>query len=281
MTNPPVLTPLLALLESPFTSKVEYVVGGQTLSAIAREAAAQLLADDAMVIACGNSPVLNHWRTRRDGGPAQSGSRLKAVETYASIAFGSPEHPKNVDHVQGHVAELLWNRLLQERTVCRDGRRLMRAHSVKADPLEPGGDGLVVYKDPNGTLVFRLWEIKKHNSQSALSSTINRASKQLLERGHEYLAKLAAPETLDSTSDFVDLYADIVELWFDRSDRAGIGVSVGTSDLHAPKQSRSFGSMRRQFPAFVSPSQREGIVVALPDFTGFVDRVKDIVWSGL
>src|SRR5260370_25075425 len=44
--------------------------------------------------------------------------------------------------------------VIQERQVCLDGRRLLRAHSVKPDPLEPGGDGLVVYETGAGILVF-------------------------------------------------------------------------------------------------------------------------------
>ncbi|MEU6720328.1 hypothetical protein ABZ897_53505 [Nonomuraea sp. NPDC046802] len=58
----------------------------------------------------------------------------------AGIGFGLPEDPALDDYLQGLVAELLWNRLLQERSVRRDGRRLVHAHSVKPDPLEPGGD---------------------------------------------------------------------------------------------------------------------------------------------
>jgi hypothetical protein len=155
VTSPPALTPLLTLVGGPPTSPVEYVIGGTTLSGVAREAAAQLLADDALKIACGNSPVLGHWRARRDGGPAETGARLAAVRTYVAIAFNLPGEPVNDHHVQGHVAELLWNRLMQERIVCRDGRQLVRAHPVKADPLEAGGDGLVVYQDGQGSLVFR------------------------------------------------------------------------------------------------------------------------------
>lgn len=247
VTNPLALTPLLALVDSPQTSPVEYVIGGGTLGGAAREAAAQLLADDAMKIACGNSPVLDHWRARRDGGPAETGARLAAVQTYVAIAFDLPGDLVNNDHVQGHVAELLWNRLMQERTVCRDGRQLVRAHPIKADPLEPGGDGLVVYQDGHGTLVFRLWEIKKHDAKQRVSATINRASKQLSSRGHEYLAKLAGPETINEDGALGELYASMVELWFDRSERAGVGVSVGTSAHHAPTRPLAFRSIRTAF----------------------------------
>jgi len=281
VTSVPALTPLLALIESPTASPVEYVIGGKTLSGEDREKAAQLLADDAMTIACGNSPALGRWRARRDGGPAETGARLAAIETYAAIAFNLPGKPANDDHVQGHIAELLWNRLMQERTVCRDGRQLVRAHPVKADPLEPGGDGLVVYQDDQGTPVFRLWEIKKHDARGRVSATINRASKQLSSRGHEYLAKLAAPQTLTEDGPLGELYADMVELWFDRSERAGVGVSVGASAHHAPTQPLAFRSIRTAFPEFVGPGQTESIVVAIPDFPEFANRVKEIVWSGL
>lgn len=281
MTIPLALTPLLALVDSPLASQVEYVIGGTELNSADRENAAWLLADDAMRIACGNSPVLDSWRSGRDGGPRASGSRLKSVQTFAAIAFGGPQQEPNKDHLQGHVAELIWDRLLHERTVCRDGRRLVRAHPVKADPLEPGGDGLVVYRNGTSKLVFRLWEIKKHDAEQGVSATINRASNQLVSRGHEYLAKLSGPETVSQGGDLRDLYSSMVDLWFDRSERAGVGVAVGTSAHHAPTRPQTFGSIARKFPEFTSAGQTESIVVAVPDFPGFADRVKEIVWSGL
>jgi hypothetical protein len=238
-----------------------------------------------MVIRCGNAPALGYWRARRDGGPPLTGTRKSAVATYASIGFGLPgSSPEpNVDHLQGHVAELLWNRLIHERQVCRDGRRLVRAHPVKADPLEPGGDGLVIYQTTGGTLVFRLWEIKKHQPTrpTRVSATIRRASRQLARRGNEYLAKLAGPATVGNDGPLGDLYANLVELWLDGSDRAGAGVSVGTSAEHAPTRPAAFQSIARTFPAFCQPGQVEGIVVAIPDFPGFATRVREVVWSGL
>ncbi|MGH3892708.1 MAG: hypothetical protein ACRDTW_14175 [Rhodococcus qingshengii] len=281
MTTPPMLGPLLSMVDSPATSEVEYVIGGNKLSDASRDAAAGLLADEYMTLACGRAPSLDRWRSRRGGAPAQTGSRLQALETIVSIAFGLPGKPKNIDHVQGHVAELFWNRLINERTLCRDGRQLVRAHPIKIDALEPGGDGFVVYQDTCGTFVFRLWEIKKHDAENSVSATINRASKQLFDRGHEYLAKLAGPETLTEVGELGDLYANMTELWFDRSTRAGVGVSVGTSDHHAPKRPNAFGSIRTQFPEFTETSQTESIVVAVPDFPAFADQVKEIVWSGL
>jgi hypothetical protein len=282
LTQATVLTSLLSMTENTCSSKVEYVIGGQQLPDPDREKAAQLLADDAMQIRCGNSPALTRWRARRDRGQQETGTPAEAVKVYAKLGFGLPDAPAIDDHLQGLVAELLWNRLIQERLVCRDNRRLICAHPVKPDPLEPGGDGLIIYEIDGGTLVFRLWEIKKHNSLGKpVSATIGRASKQLASRGQEYLAKLAGPETVDQAGALGELYADIVELWLDRSDRAGVGVSVGTSTQHAPSSAQSFKSIATAFPAFTQAGQRESIVVAIPDFPQFANRVREIVWSGL
>jgi hypothetical protein len=279
----PSLTSLLAMTESRATSDVEYVVGGQQLADADREMAAQLLADDAMRIRCGKSPALDRWRARRDGGPPATGAAAMAIRAYAGIGFGQPEDEAdaNEDHLQGLVAELVWDRLIRERLVCRDKRRLVHAPPVKPDPLEPGGDGLVVYEVDGGTLVFRLWEIKKHESQNRISATIRRASMQLSSRGQEYLAKLAGPETVEQAGPLGALYAEIVELWLDKSDRAGAGVSVGTSAQHAPARPQVFRSIATAFPHFTRAGQRESIIVAVPDFPGFARRVREIVWSGL
>ena len=278
---PPALTPLLAMTDSPGPCDVEYAIGGQHLTGADRELAAWLLADDAMRIRCGRSPALARWRARRDGGPAVTGPPAEAVRAYAGIGFGLPGAPAPDDHLQGHVAELVWNRLIQERAVCRDRRKLVHAHPVKPDPLEPGGDGLVIYETDAGILVFRLWEIKKHESDKAISATIGRASRQLSSRGQEYLAKLAGPETVEQAGPLGKLYADLVELWLDGSDRAGAGVSVGTSAQHAPRRPLAFRSIATAFPHFTGTGQREGIIVAVPDFPGFAGRVREIVWSGL
>jgi hypothetical protein len=202
------------------------------------------------------------------------------VATYAAIGFGSPSRPAHTHHLQGLVAELLWNRLMQERTECSGGRALVKAHSVKPDPLEPGGDGLVVYR-VGAAHVFRLWEIKKHDAKGLISATINRASKQLASRGSEYLAKLAGPDTVEQRGPLGAFYAEIVELWLDGSDRAGVGVSVGTSDIHAPSRPNSFKAITTAFPHFRARGQAEAVVVAVPDFPEFAARVREIVWSGL
>lgn len=276
------LTSMMAFKPGPAGCGVQYVIGGQTISGPDREAAAQILAEDAMRIRCGKSPILDRWMARRDRRNPGANSTDDVVATYVSIGFGLPgKNPATPDHLQGLVAELLWNRLISERAVCADGRQLVKAHSVKPDPLEPGGDGLVIYV-VGGTFVFRLWEIKKHDAPSQpISATIRRASKQLASRGNEYLAKLAGPETIEQGGQLGDFYAELVELWLDGSDRAGVGVSVGTSESFAPTRSAAFNSIMTEFPQFNHAGQTESVIVALQDFPGFAARVREIVWSGL
>lgn len=275
--------PLTSLVQLAAIGNSTYELGGLQLHPGdgERESAAQLLADDAMQIRCGNSPLLELWRLRRNDGPKEPDSRTKALKVYAGLGFGLPEEAASEDHLQGLVAELFWNRLIKERKVCPDSRALVHAHSVKPDPLEPGGDGLAIYRRPDGVLVFRLWEIKKHARRDSISGTIGRASKQLVHRGHEYLAKLAGPETIEQGGDLGSLYAEMVELWIDQTDRAGVGVSISTSSNRAPKTASAFGSILRAFPAYAGPGQAEGLVIAMPEFPQFAKRVRKIVWSGL
>jgi hypothetical protein len=276
------LTELLAPKECATADAVEYIVGGNDLTGDDRELAAQMLADDAMAIRCGHSVLLDIWRSLRDGTFDGTEGRRRTVAQYARVGFGTPTEPTNEDHLQGLVAELLWNRILEERITCSGDRRLVHVHAVKPDPLEPGGDGLAVYSLSDDTLVFRLWEIKKHvSAKSRLSSTVNRASKQLARRGHEYLAKLAGPATLEQDGPLGEFYADIIELWLDRSRRAGVGISIGTSIEQAVITQHSFRSLTLTFPEFTNSSQTEAIVIAMPEFPRFAQRVKDIVWSGL
>lgn len=277
----PTLTDLLSMGPAPVET-VEVALGGGQLDPSGRERAAQILADDAMAIRCGRTPMLDRWRARRDGGPPATGSARQALATYAGIGFGLPVDPASPDHLQGLVAELLWNRLIWERRACTQNRRLVHAHSVKPDPLEPGGDGLVIYDTGDGTtLLFRLWEIKKHLAQAPYSATIGRASAQLLSRGTEYLAKLAGPETVEQSGPLGDLYREIVELWLDRSERAGTGVSLATATEYGPLGPSAFNALATSFEEFAAPGQLEGIVVSISAYDDFANRVRDIVWSGL
>ncbi|MFC0550507.1 hypothetical protein ACFFHJ_06385 [Planotetraspora thailandica] len=280
------MTELLAVAQWPESAGCSYLLGGLEAGPDDLEKAAQMIADEAMRIRCGSSPVLARWRERRDGegGSADTGDLdRQAIAVFVAPTFGLPDDDGDkakADHIQGFVAELLWNRLIQDRTSCHDGRTLVHTEEIKGDPTGTGGDGLVVYEIADGTLVFRLWEIKKHVSASPISATIKRATDQLAAHGARYLAMLTGPGTKQAGS-LGQLYGDLVNLWLAGSSRAGIGVSVATSAEYAPNDHPFFANVAPVFPQFPAEGQREALMVAVSDFAAFAERVRKIVWTGL
>src|SRR4051794_23578950 len=75
---------------------------------------------------------------------------------------------------------------------------------------EPGGDGLTIYRlEENGSLIFRLWEVKKATGQGPLSRIITRACNQLAARGRQYLAKYASQAEHLPDEELVALYGTL------------------------------------------------------------------------
>ena len=60
------------------------------------------------------------------------------------------------------MAEYVWYILAQENLP--DGLTLRAIEGPSFSVTAPGGDGLAVYQRNDAVLVFRLWEIKKHES---------------------------------------------------------------------------------------------------------------------
>jgi len=99
--TPPSLTSLLAMTENTDGSDVEYVIGGQQLADAKRETAAQLLADDAMRIRCGKSPVLARWRAAATAGRRRlEHPRRRSVYTLGS-GSGSRVHQPTMTTCRG------------------------------------------------------------------------------------------------------------------------------------------------------------------------------------
>ena len=241
------------------------------------EAAAWLLADAAMVLRCGKSPALELWRARARGGPPLTDRQRRSVDVFLTSAFRLPGQPEVPDHLQGYVAELLWYVLAGE--LAAAGRQLVHVEAPSFHVTEPGGDGLVVWELTDGMLVFRLWEIKKHQGASQLSRTVRRACQQLSDRGAEYLAKYTAVGSHAHDGALGELYAALPDLWMDADPRAGAGVSLATSADRAPKR-RCFGTLPTSFPTMANGGRLEGLVLAIGDFPAFATRVQECVWSG-
>lgn len=274
------LTELLGLTPCPPTAKCAYVTAGASAGPAELAEAAALLADDAMSLRMGKSPVLDWWRLVRDGKPAPRprDRHRAAVEAFVADTFGLPGAPGDRGLIQGFVAELLWHRLVREHGAPVVGRTLAHVEDLSWAAYQQGGDGLVVYELEGGTLVFRLWEIKKHESTRHISATVNRAARQLDRNALKYLAQYTGYGS--RRADRIGaLYADLVPLWLDEDERAGVGVSVATSTAHAPKKA-ALGSIATVFPQ-MTRERREGVIVALPDFPTFADDVRNAVWTGL
>lgn len=210
-----------------------------------------------------------------DGQLLASREREKFVACVRS-GFGVPEQPKAADHVQGHVAEWVWYLLAEE--TGNDGRTLRALEPPSPHPTSPGGDGLGIYALDDETVVFRLWEIKKHVGSGSPSRAISVAYEQLKVHGTEYLAQYAGPGT-KQPGEIGRVYGELVELWVDADPRAGVGVAVAVSEAAAPR--RCFSRMHHRFPRLDQPGQLEGLVAGIGDFAVFADRVKGIVWSAL
>jgi hypothetical protein len=192
-----------------------------------------------------------------------------------SDGFGVPEDQRSVDHVEGHIAELVWFLLTQEED--RDDRDLYHIEQPSFYVSSPGGDGLAVYEE-SGALSFRLWEIKKHTGSSHLSSTTARAYKQLASHAPRYLVQYTSTGA-GHAGDLGKLYAELVQLWLDAAPEAGAGVAVATARRHSPR--RCFSTMEQHLPRFDHRGRLEGLVTAIGNFSDLTRQVRDVVWIGL
>lgn len=240
-------------------------------------AAAWLVADTAMSYRCGRSPALALWRARAQGGPALNARERLSVDAFLVDAFGLPDKPIPAVHLQGCVAELLWFCLTLKWPSA--DRRLVHVEGPSYSVTEPGGDGLAVWEVTDGTLVFRLWEIKQHDAAAGLSRTVGRACDQLTTSAVRYLAKYTSIGSTLYDGPLGELYAALPDLWADADPRAGAGVAVATSASRAPRR-RCFGTMPAKLPALATGARLEGLVVAVGQFPAFADLVQRCVWSG-
>ena len=247
-------------------------------------------ADKVATVACAVADMAMRWRCR--GAPRSyilwrdainSGAHLppsdqRVVTPFFQTVFGIPAREKPIAHMCGWIAELLWYRITLDLDL---PQRLVR-HIEGPDfhATSPGGDGLVVWQNPDGGLVFHLWEIKNYVGQGSISSTVRDAYEQLTERATEYLAKMTAIATAAGIDDdLVDILGNLVALWADDDERCGAGVSVTTHADALP--SKCFTTMHKHFPGKQIPGQLEGLVTAVANFEHFAVDVRSRVWRAL
>jgi hypothetical protein len=243
------------------------------------EAAAWVVAEAVMALRTrAATATFDLWRRAATGGDALSDSERLRLEPFISTVFGTPARPAPDDHAEGYIAEVVW--FLLTRDAEYESRALRKIEEPGFYVTGPGGDGLVVFEVLDGTLVFRIWEIKKHTGTAHLSATATRAMTQLAEEGASYLAQMVALADHQDAADIADLYAQLVDHWVDSAACAGAGVGIGTSMATAPKR-RCFTQMATHFPGLNGGDQLEGLVVAIRDFSEFTRDVRGFVWNAL
>jgi hypothetical protein len=222
--------------------------------------------------------VYDRWRARATGGEALDPIDREVLETFVEPSIGLPGDPRSLDHLEGAVAEFIWYLAALARPPA--GRQIRHIEKPSLLASEPGGDGLVIYEmAADQSLIFRLWEVKKHTGGGGVSPVIRRACLQLSGRGKRYFAKYASQGEYLPDQDLVALYAQLGERWI-RSDRsAGAGVAIATSESNTP--TRAFSRMYTHFPQFSSGDQLEGLVAGIGDFGQFAQQVRTVLWSGL
>jgi hypothetical protein len=241
-----------------------------------QQTAVAIVADAAVRWQCrGAGQHYTAWNQAVAEGSQLSADESRRLAPFIKPAFGLPGKQLPLDHLQGHVAEYVWYILAQENLP--PGLTLRAIEGPSFSVTSPGGDGLAVYQRGDAVLVFRLWEIKKHESATHISRAVSRAYKQLDQNAEFYLAQLTTLAD-NYEAEVAQLYAALSDLWVDRDNRAGAGVAVSTSDGHLPRS--CFGTMHKTFPD-LSVDQLEGLVVALGDFPAFVRSVRDRIWSVL
>jgi hypothetical protein len=242
------------------------------------EAAGWLVAERVLRVRFGRATHLyDLWREAATTDLSLSERDRNKIVPFVRTAFGLPSEPVSEDHVQGYVAEFVWFMLASE--LPGEGRTIRRIEQPSFYVTGPGGDGLATYELGDGTVIFRLWEIKKHVATAHLSGTVTRACRQLSRNGSAYLAQYIAV-TPESDPALARLYARFVDLWVDTAPQAGAGVAVGTSRPRAPTR-RCFSGMQRHFPGLDQGDQLEGLIAAIADFPAFARRVREFVWSAL
>lgn len=240
------------------------------------ETAAWLVAEEAMRYRCKGAPEsFERWRAAARGERELDQREQDSVIPFIRTAFGLPGRELPDDHVQGYVAEFVWFLVVSESG--SEERQLRAAKGPDFHVTGPGGDGLAIYEVAD-ELTFCLWEIKKHDGERHVSTTVSRAYSQLDAHATEYLAQMTALGAY-YPPDIAALLATLVDLWIDADRAAGAGVAVSMSDRHLP--SRCFSTMQTRFPQLANDGQLRGLAVALADSPAFAERVKEIVWSAL
>jgi hypothetical protein len=189
---------------------------------------------------------------------------------------GSVEKPGSADHLEGHIAEVIWAVLIREQR--HVAGTLIDQSDVKTTVYGQGADGHVLYRARDSSLTFRLWESKKNSShQDSLQSTTTGAYRQVRANGARYVAQLVAANQR-KPAPVGPYFAQLHALWRRKAPSVGVGLALATHSDTAPE--RHFDNMDQLLPGFIAP-QLEGSLVGVADFSEFAKMVRARLWKGL
>lgn len=220
------------------------------------------------------------WDQAVRGIRTNSDNEKLILTAYIRASLGIETDPLPEEQVQALVAETLWYEIVSN-TQANEGLPI-KVEEPHFTVTEPGGDGLAVYRKADGGYLFRLWEVKKHNSDSNATHKITKGSEQLRDNGAGYLAKWSKIEQeVDHTHPGLSLfYARLVNMWIAASPDAKAGISVtkkGSSSI----TTTPIASARAKLTRLVHDSQVEAMVISIPDFTLLASKVRRIIWNGI
>ena len=225
---------------------------------------------------CGGAPQFFHaWLERHGGGPAHADDVRECLEAFvASESVGTPDSPASAAHLEGFVAEHIWDLLILEDAL--GFGKPIRVDGPDWSVTDSGGDGLAIQRSAQD-LAFRLWESKAHTGSGDVRDVVNKACRQIESNALRYLARFSKVGQSVDDPDLRLFYAELPERWRNMDRAAGGGVSVAT---HSSTTEDCFDGFPRYW-GFTCDDQRQGLVITIENFSDFSEMVRRQLWKGL
>jgi hypothetical protein len=221
-------------------------------------------------------PAESLYETWRQHTLAETKIPPPAKDTIASFiepVFGLPDKPKSEEHLHGHVGEWLWHLLTKDNAAVRV------QPDPKGDVTDAGADGFSIYENPAGALRFRLWESKKNTGSGSLSTSLNRAYKQIAASGQRYVAKIVGSFTPGShDAEMLAFIAEVPAAWTQGDELVGAGVTLAT---HQPLPGKPFKKMSKKLPLLDKPGQLRGLATSISCYDELAKTVRRYAWTAL
>ncbi|MFX1760715.1 hypothetical protein [Rhodococcus sp. As11] len=245
-----------------------------SLTAEEAGALAWVLVDEMMKVRFGPAISLyDTWRKHTLAGTKILPLERETVASFVEPVFGLPEKPKSEVHLYGHVGEWLWHLLT------KDSAAVRVQPDPKGDVTDAGGDGFSIYENPTGALRFRLWESKKNTGSGLLSTSLNKAYKQIAASGQRYVAKIVGTFTLGSYDDeMLTFIARVPAAWTQGDELVGAGVTLAT---HQPLPQEPFKKMSEYLPLLDKPGQLRGLATSISCYGELAEAVRRYAWTAL